>query len=89
MNLAQKIQTFNTFTSKGKRAETKGRVVFTLPKLKKEEHDEFYKTIYQPISSAEFCPETKTYTYVINRKSGIVEINLIEKRKYTKNAKKI
>lgn len=84
MNLTQQIQTFNTFTSKGKRAETKGRVVFTLPKLKKEEHDEFYKAIYQPISSAEFNPETKTYTYVIKRKSGIVEINLQEKRKYAR-----
>jgi hypothetical protein len=89
MNLTQQIQTFNTFTSKGKKAETKGRVVFTLPKLKKEEHDTFYKSIYQKVSSAEFCPKTKTYTYVISRKSGIVEINLIEKRKYTKNAKKI
>jgi len=84
MNLTQQIQTFNAFTSKGKRAETKGRVIITLPKLKKEEHDEFYKAIYQPISSAEFNPQTKVYTYIINRKSGIVEINLIEKRKYTR-----
>ena len=84
MNLTQQIQTFNAFTSKGKRAETKGRVVFTLPKLKKEEHDTFYKSIYQKVSSAEFNPETKTYTYVINRKSGIVEISLQEKRKYAR-----
>ena len=82
MNLTQQIQTFNSFTSKGKKANTKGRVVITLPKLKKEEHDKFYNSIYQPVSSAEFNPETKVYTYVINRKSGIVEINLIEKRKY-------
>lgn len=87
MNLTQQIQTFNSFTSKGKKANTKGRVVITLPKLKKEEHDKFYKAIYQPISSAEFNPETKVYTYVINRKSGIVEINLIEKRKYEKRNK--
>lgn len=82
MNLTQQIQTFNTFTSKGKKANTKGRVVFTLPKLNKEEHDEFYKAIYQPISSIQFCPKTKIYTYIITRKSGIVEINLQEKRKY-------
>ena len=87
MSLKQQIQTFNTFISKGKKAETKGRVIFTLPKLKKEEHDEFYKAIYQPISSAEFNPITKVYTYVINRKFGIVEINLIEKRKYERKLK--
>lgn len=84
MNLTQQIQTFNTFTSKGKKANTKGRVVITLPKLKKEEHDKFYNSIYQPVSSVEFNPETKVYTYFINRKSGVVEINLIEKRKYEK-----
>jgi len=82
MTLMQKIQTFNAITAKGKKTETKGRVVFTLPKLKKEEHDEFYNSIYQKIHSAEFDPQTKTYTYSIKRKSGIVEINLQEKRKY-------
>lgn len=84
MTLMQKIQTFNAITAKGKKSESKGKTIIVLPKLKKEEHDEFYNSIYQKIHSAEFNPNTKTYTYTIRRKSGVIEINLIEKRKYTK-----
>lgn len=84
MTLMQKIQTFNAIIAKGKKSESKEKTIIVLPKLNKEEHDEFYNSIYQKIHSAEFNPNTKTYTYTIKRKSKSVEINLIEKRNYSK-----